>query len=126
MTLMKDQVGIDGLTSAGGDGESDATKQSTTNMKIMGGQWEKNVETLGLKQISHQDNSLELFLNLRKLQLVDNCISKIDDLSKYKLLEEVSLEKKRSASLRTSSISSILRSSILEGIGLEESMSWHN
>ena len=97
MTLTKDQLGVDGLTSVGGEGESDATKQSTTNMMMMGGQWEKNVETLGLnhRQISRLDNSLELFLNLRKLQLVDNCISKIDGLGKCKLLEEVSLEKNK-------------------------------
>jgi Leucine-rich repeat (LRR) protein len=32
---------------------------------------------------------------LRKLQLVDNCISKIEGLSRCKLLEEVSLEKNK-------------------------------
>jgi hypothetical protein len=48
MTLTKDLLAgestMGGVTTA--DGESDATKQSTTNMMMMGGQWEKNVETL--------------------------------------------------------------------------------
>jgi Leucine-rich repeat (LRR) protein len=66
-------------------------------MMLMGGQWEKNVETLGLnhRQISRLDNALELFVNLRKLQLVDNCITKIEGLGRCKLLEEVSLEKNK-------------------------------
>jgi hypothetical protein len=54
--------------------------------------WEKTVETLILshKQISRIDNvTLEQFVNLRKLQLVDNGISKIEGLGRCKLLEEL-------------------------------------
>lgn len=55
------------------------------------------METLVLnhRQINRLDNSLELFVNLRKLQLVDNCISRIDGLGRCKLLEELSLEKNK-------------------------------
>ena len=38
---------------------------------------------------------MEQFVNLRKLQLVDNCITRIDGLSRCKLLEELSLEKNK-------------------------------
>jgi len=64
--------------------------------------WEKTVETLILshKQISRIDNvTLEQFVNLRKLQLVDNGISKIEGLGRCKLLEELSLEKNKITSI---------------------------
>lgn len=64
--------------------------------------WEKTVETLILshKQISRIDSvTLEQFVNLRKLQLVDNGISKIEGLGRCKLLEELSLEKNKITSI---------------------------
>ena len=56
--------------------------------------WEKNVENLILnhRNISRIDSALENFVNLRKLQLVDNQIVRVEGLSKCKLLEELSLE----------------------------------
>lgn len=55
------------------------------------------METLILnhRQINRLELSLEQFVNLRKLQLVDNCITRIDGLSRCKLLEELSLEKNK-------------------------------
>ena len=58
--------------------------------------FERSVEILILnhRQISKIE-SLELFVNLRKLQLIDNCITKIEGLGKCRLLEELSLEKNK-------------------------------
>ena len=63
-----------------------------------GSGWEKTVETLVLnhRQISRVDSTtLEQFVNLRKLQLIDNSIVRIEGLGKCKLLEELSLEKNK-------------------------------
>lgn len=61
-------------------------------------EWERSIETLVLshKQISKME-SMEAFINLRKLQLIDNCILKIEGLNRCKLLEELSLEKNKIA-----------------------------
>lgn len=59
-------------------------------------EWERNIEMLYLnhKHISKIE-SLEQFVNLRKLQLMDNGIQRIEGISKCKLLEELSLEKNK-------------------------------
>jgi Leucine-rich repeat (LRR) protein len=59
-------------------------------------EWERTIETLILnhKQI-HKIEQLDPFINLRKLQLVDNSITRIEGLNRCKLLEELSLEKNK-------------------------------
>ena len=42
-----------------------------------------------------EQGALETFVNLRKLSLVDNALTKIEGLSRCKLLEELSLEKNK-------------------------------
>jgi Leucine-rich repeat (LRR) protein len=80
---------------------NDDNNNNDTLSMLKTGVWEKNIETLILnhRQISKLDLALEAFVNLRKLQLVDNCISKIEGLSRCKLLEEVSLEKNKISSI---------------------------
>jgi Leucine-rich repeat (LRR) protein len=73
-----------------------ASPPSSTSMISTG--WEKTVETLVLnhRQISRiEPMTLEQFVNLRKLQLVDNGIVRIEGLGRCKLLEELSLEKNK-------------------------------
>ncbi len=49
---------------------------------------------LSHKQI-HKIEQLDPFINLRKLQLNDNSILRIEGLTRCKLLEELSLEKNK-------------------------------
>lgn len=59
-------------------------------------EWEGQIEilTLAHKHISQVKN-LELFINLRKLNLMNNNIVKITGLETCKLLEELSMEKNK-------------------------------
>lgn len=83
-------------------GEDDDTVSTNTagnsSSQIISTGWEKTVETLILnhREISRiEPLTLEQFLNLRKLQLVDNGIVRIEGLGRCKLLEELSLEKNK-------------------------------
>mmetsp|Transcript_21003 Transcript_21003/g.29040 ORF Transcript_21003/g.29040 Transcript_21003/m.29040 type:complete len:105 (+) Transcript_21003:795-1109(+) len=58
--------------------------------------WERQIERLYFNhmKISVIQN-LDKFISLRKLKLLDNCISRIEGLEKCKILEELCLEKNK-------------------------------
>jgi len=87
---------MNGSNSQTTEDEQNTDRSSLLDKSEAGADWEKTVETLLLnhKSISKIE-SLDLFVNLRKLQLVDNCISRIEGLSRCRLLEELSLEKNK-------------------------------
>ena len=84
------------LPDDGEDEMGEAKSPTIMETAMKNDHWERHIEELILNHARiSKIQGLENFHNLRKLKLLDNCITEIEGLDRLKVLEELSLEKNK-------------------------------